>query len=217
MCNHEMVLRLTNTLEGSACLTREGVRRILLPYVLLLSAQSTSAAAKPGQRSVMMLDVSEAIQRKQRVGMQHRRGPVSSSPMHVSFSPGHNQAPQSPAPHQASATNSSPAQVLKQAHPQQSARSPGSGTEVPAGSGLSRTQMPLQAEKRQTEQPAASNGTAKAIARDAKVAEDTPSEPHCLWTSLSEFVCTHFGTPAMSLSYETISNQGIRSACPHHG
>ena len=46
-----------------------------------------------------MLDVSEAIQRRNRPGMQHRRGPASSSPMHVS-SPVRSQAPQSPAPHQ---------------------------------------------------------------------------------------------------------------------
>lgn len=184
MCNYKMVLWQMNTLEGSACLSIEVVRCVLLQHVLLLSAQSTSAAAKPGQRSIMMLDVSEAIQRKQRVGMQHRKGPVSSSPMHVSFSPGHNQAPQSPAPHKASAI--SPSQALKQAHPQQSARSPGSLTAVPPSSGLSRAQMPLQAEARQTEQPAASNGTARAITRDAEVAEDMPSEPHCLCPSFSE-------------------------------
>ena len=61
--------------------------------------QAASAAAKPGQRSIKMLDVSEAIQRRKHPGMQHRRGPASSSPMHVS-SPVRSQAPQSPAPHQ---------------------------------------------------------------------------------------------------------------------
>ena len=125
-----------------------------------------------------MLDVSEAIQRKQRVGMQPRRGPVSSSPMHLSFSPGHNQAPQSPAPAQVSATHSSPAQVPKQAHPQQSTRSPGSVPGVPASSGLSRMQMPVQAHEGQTEQPVISNGIATAMTRDGKIAEDMPSEPH---------------------------------------
>ncbi|CAL5218767.1 g486 [Coccomyxa viridis] len=140
------------------------------------SRLSTSAAAgKPGQRTTQMLDFSETVQRKQRVGMQHRRGPVSSSPMHVSFSPGHSQAPQSPAPHQVSAPNSSPAQAPKQAHPLQPARSPGSAPGLPASSGLSRTQMPLQAKERQTEQPPTSNGTATAVTRDSRVAEDMPN------------------------------------------
>ena len=148
--------------------------------------QSNAAAGKPGQRSIKMLDVSEAIQRKQRVGMQHRRGPVSSSPMRASFSPGHDQAPRSSAPAPASATHSSPAQAPAQAHPQQQTRSPVSAPGVPASSGLSRMQMPLQTERGLTERPASSNGTATAVTGDGKAAEDMPSEPHCFCTFCSD-------------------------------
>ena len=88
-----------------------------------------------------MLDVSEAIQhmypmqRKNRGGMQHRRGATNSSPVRVS-SPAHSQAPASPAPYQAAANNSSPTHM-----PKQSSKSLGPAKAAPASSNLSRMQQ----------------------------------------------------------------------------
>ena len=132
----------------------------------------------------MMLDVTEAIQRKQRVGMQYRRGPVSSSPLHASFSPGHSQAPHSLAAHQVPANKSSPAQAARQTPPQQIARSPGSTSRVPVSSGPSRMQTLSQTDTLQSEQPANSNGT---IVRDGNIAEDKLGEPWCLHRCFSAF------------------------------
>ena len=88
-----------------------------------------------------MLDVSEAIQhmnpmqRKNRGGLQHRRGATNSSPVRVS-SPAHSQAPASPAPYRAAANNSSPAHM-----PKQNSTSLGPAKAAPASSNLSRMQQ----------------------------------------------------------------------------